>query len=150
MNPWTALLESLHSALIDELIERHPEPKPELGMPIRQKIFAFPSADLATALVCDATFALEAGGESAGFAILGADALCEKKLNLSTQGMWEALLKRAGREFDMRKIRPRVGSAVELRNSGAVTLPRGFAVPSRVVWVPFKLNPGICYLGVGT
>ena len=51
MSPWTALLESLHSSLIDELTDRHPEPKPELGMPIRMNAFVAPSAELQTALV---------------------------------------------------------------------------------------------------
>jgi hypothetical protein len=44
MSPWTALLQSLHSALIDEITDRHPEPKPELGLPKKFKSFQFPFA----------------------------------------------------------------------------------------------------------
>jgi hypothetical protein len=147
MSPWTAFLESLHSALIDELAERQEEPKPELGMPVRQRQFAFPSAELSAALVCEVTFSSPAG-DSVGFALIGADPTCAKKLKLDAQGIWDAIVKRAGSEFMRREIRPRFGSSTELRAPGA--LPPGFAVPGRVIWVPFKLNPGICYLGVGT
>jgi hypothetical protein len=148
MSPWTALLQSLHSALIDELTDRHPEPKPELGMPVRQNEFAFPSVDFPVALVCEVTFVLSDGKESRGFSLFGMDPICAKKLGLDTRGGWDALVKRAGGEFMHHKIRPRFGSVVELRNPER-ELPAGFAAPGRVVWVPFKLNPGICYLGIG-
>ena len=46
MSPWTALLQSLHSALIDEVTDRHPEPKPELGFPKKQSQFQFPAPNV--------------------------------------------------------------------------------------------------------
>lgn len=146
MSPWTALLESLHSALIDELTERHPEPKPELGMPQRHRQLALPAPGLQGALICEASFALEAGGETRGFALFAADAEAVLKLKLSSRKLWDALIKRAGREFMFRNIKPRLGDAKELPSA---ELPPGFATPARVIWIPFKLNPGTCYLGVG-
>src|ERR1700722_15082723 len=52
MNPWTGLFQSVHSALIDELTERHPEPKPELGMPVREASYRIPDPALSSILVC--------------------------------------------------------------------------------------------------
>jgi hypothetical protein len=150
MSPWTALLQSLHSALIDELTDRHPEPKPELGMPLRQRAFAFPSSDFPVVLLCEVTFSLGDGTESRGFTLFGLDPVSSRKLGLDTPATWAALVKRAGGEFMHHKIRPKFGTLVELHNTGgAVELPKGFPPPERVVWVPFKLNPGVCYLGVG-
>ena len=146
MSPWTALLESLHSALIDELTERHPEPKPELGMPQRHRALAMPAADLPGALICEVSFALEAGGETRGFALFAADPDCARKLKLDSRKLWDALIKRAGREFMFRNIKPRLGDIKEIQSA---ELPPGFATPSRVIWIPFRLNPGVCYLGVG-
>ena len=147
MNPWTALLESLHSALVDELIERHPEPKPELGMPQRHRDLVLPAPGLQGALICDVGFTLEAGGETRGFALFAVDAEGALKLKTDSRGLWRSLLGRAGREFVFRKIKPRLGEPKDLNSA---ELPAGFAVPSRVIWIPFKLNPGSCYLGVGT
>ena len=61
MSPWTALLESLHSALIDEVTDRHPEPKPELGLPKRQSQFAFPSLEAPTTLWVNMSSAIQRG-----------------------------------------------------------------------------------------
>jgi hypothetical protein len=136
----------LHSALIDELTERHPEPKPELGMPQRQRELALPVPGLTGALICETSFALEAGGETRGFALFAADAEAASKLGLDSRALWEALIKRAGREFMFRGIKPRLGDVRVLEGPG---LPAGYAAPGRVVWIPFKLNPGVCWLGVG-
>lgn len=151
MSPWTALLESLHSALIDELTERHPEPKPELGMPQRHKQLAMPAPTALQVVICEVRFVLEkpdaqGNPELRGFALLAADADCARKLKLDAEKLWEAILKRAGGEFMFRNIKPRLGSARALSEP---ELPSGFAEPTRVIWIPFKLNPGTCYLGVG-
>ncbi|MGK5082718.1 hypothetical protein WDW37_05375 [Bdellovibrionota bacterium FG-1] len=149
MSPWTALLESLHSALIDELIQRHPEPKPELGMPIRQRELAFPASGLPDALLCSISFAT-GQSESLGFALLGVDTDCRQKLGIAPQQLWDSLIRRAGQEFFYRGIKPRLGNPVEIQRDASPLLPKGFPIPGRVIWVPFRLNPGVCYLGVAT
>lgn len=150
MSPWTALLESLHSALIDELIELHPEPKPELGMPQRHRQLVMPASGPLTAVICEITFTLAqptpAVTETRGFALIAVDEVCAKKLKLDAGKLWSALIKRAGREFGFRGIQPRLGGLKELKNPA---LPPGFAEPARVIWIPFKLGSGTCYLGVG-
>jgi len=150
MSPWTALLESLHSALIDELIERHPEPKPELGMPQRHRQLAMPAPGTLSAVICEVSFALAqptaASSEARGFALIAIDDACIKELKLDAAQLWNALLKRAGREFGFRGIQPRLG---DLRDLKSAALPPGFAEPVRVIWIPFKLGAGACYLGVG-
>ncbi len=158
MNPWTALLESLHSALVDELTDRHPQPKPELGMPIRARDLSLPTQDLVGALLCEVTFAggdegvstasTSGSGDARGFALLALDSECSRKLTLTTPKLWDALVNRAGGEFMHRKIKPRFG-VVHRAESGALTVPKGWPTPARVIWIPFKLLPGACYLGVG-
>lgn len=146
MSPWTALLESLHSALVDELTERHPEPKPELGMPQRHRELQLPTPGLVGALICEVSFTQEGGPDIRGFALFAADPECSVKLKADSHKLWLALVKRAGGEFAFRGIKPRMSDAQELVTA---QLPAGFPVPSRVIWIPFKLNPGSCYLGVG-
>ena len=147
MSPWTALLESLHSALIDDLNERLPDLKPELGMPLKQRELAMPNSELKTALICAVSFTLENSTVSHGFAALGADPAYTSKIGLTTEQIWEALIHRAEGEFLLRNIKPRFGTPSSL--SAPAKLPYGFAVPGRVVWIPFRLNPGTCYLGIG-
>jgi len=146
MSPWTALLESLHSALVDELTERHPEPKPELGMPSRHRELVLPAAGMAGALICEVGFTQEGGPDLRGFALFAADLECSAKLGADSRQLWQALIKRAGGEFAFRKIKPRLSDVKDLKTAA---LPTGFPTPTRVIWIPFKLNPGVCYLGVG-
>lgn len=161
MSPWTALLESLHSALIDELNERLPGHKPELGMPMRQRELALPAPGLEAFLIAEMSFVREEAaaatatssgpgghaGDSRGIALLACDPDCRAKLQLETRALWDALIRRAGKEFMFRKIQPRLGAVTEPRAPFA--LPPGYPPPGRVVWIPFRLHPGICYLGVG-
>jgi hypothetical protein len=150
MSPWTALLESLHSSLIDELTERHPEPKPELGMPQRHRQLAMPAPGALRVAICEVSFVLAqptpAGNETRGFALVALDEPCAGKLKLDALKLWDALIKRAGREFMFRGIQPRLGNPGLLAEP---SIPPGYAEPSRVIWIPFKLGPGTCYLGVG-
>lgn len=143
MNPWTALLESLHSALIDELCERHPEPKPELGLPKRLPRLDSPDPAITSLFVCDASFPIGAPG----VAVLAIAPGCRKALKLEPPALWAAMLKRAGSEFMRRGIRPKLGAGFEL--AAPFALPEGSAVPGRVVWIPFRLPAGPCFLGVG-
>jgi hypothetical protein len=142
MSPWTALLESLHSALIDEVTDRHPEPKPELGLPKRQSQFAFPSPEIPTTLWVDVSF-----GPSKGAAMLAFQPGFIKALKFKTsQQLWEALLKRAGSEFARRQIQPIFGGVMELHSTG--TVPKDLTELPRVVWIPIKLPGGECFFGI--
>ena len=142
MSPWTALLESLHSALIDEVTDRHPEPKPELGLPKRQSQFAFPSPEIPTTLWVEVNF-----GTSKGSAMLAFQPGFIKALKLKTsQQLWEAMLKRAGSEFARRQIQPIFAGVSELASSAPI--PKELAALPRVVWIPIKLPGGECFFGI--
>lgn len=141
MSPWTALLESLHSALIDELTERHPEPKPTLGMPTRSKTLSAPEG-VAQVLFCEATF----DPAQRGSALLAFDPPFMSAINLPAEDFWQAILKRAGTEFMRRSIRPTLSPPVVMKPP--ITLPKGFPEPTRVIWIPFEIPAGRCYLGL--
>lgn len=140
MSPWTALLESLHSALIDELTERHPEPKPSLGLPSRHRELNQPSTttDL---MICEILF-----DESRGFAMVATEPGFSSSLKISPLELWETLLKRAGAEFMRRNIRPKVGNPRLVPAGEAV--PAGYAEPTRVIWIPLNIPSGKCFLGL--
>jgi hypothetical protein len=142
MNPWTALLESLHSALIDELVERHPEPKPELGMPIRKTQFSLPDPSATSWILCE----LVCDGQR-GIAVIAMNADCSKTLDIGPGALWDAVMKRAGAEFSRREIRPRVSQQEEPKNT--TPLPKGYPEPGRMIWIPIRLPAGSCYLGLG-
>lgn len=142
MSPWTALLESLHSALVDELIERHPEPKPTLGLPLRQREFGAPAESLKSLLVTQVAI-----GDNQGLACLALDSACLTELGIQPSTLWEALVKRAAVEFARRQLRPRFDKSAEL--GPGVKLPPGHLQPQRVIWIPFTLKDGRCFLGIG-
>ncbi len=142
MNPWTAVLQSVHSALIDELTDRHPEPKPELGMPVRGNEYRVPDPSLTSVLAC----VVEISGQR-GVVFLANEPSFTQALGQSAPELFKALLKRAGGEFLHRGIKPVFSEPVTLL--GASALPADFPTPGRVVWIPFKLPSGSCYLGLG-
>jgi len=143
MSPWTTLLESFHSSLIDELIERHPEPKPELGLPTRKPKFELPETGLASVICATADF----GSSPTGCVALCLSAGAAKKLKLQSSELWAAVGKRAVVEFGHRGIQPRLGQATPLGAGG--TLPAGFSEPQRMVWIPFRIGGDVIYLGMG-
>ena len=144
MSQWNALLEALHSSLIDEINARLPDEKPILGMPRRMSNFALPSDKtagfLASEVVLDerakgaAFIAIEPGLSNGGG--LGAEA--EERL-------WSAVTKRAIPEFARRKIEPAFGPP----RMGKVSLPPGIPAPRTLIWIPFGLIRGQVFLGVG-
>lgn len=145
MNPWNQLLEAFHSALIDELTERHPEPKPELGLPRKQSQFAVPETGLIDTLAGVARFE-----DSSGIVILALDPAGLKALKLkpaAARTLWDALLARATREFKLRHIAPSLAEPKALVGD-AQELPAGFPRPGRVIWFPFRVSGGRCYLGI--
>ena len=142
MSPWTAFLESLHSALIDELTERHPEPKPELGLPMRQNRFAMPSAEVEQLLLVEVAFA-----GSQGLALLASQQGFMKALELKPEKLWQAMLKRAGSEFARRQIQPKLSAIQELKATD--TFPASTLQCARVIWIPVRVPGGQCFFGVG-
>ena len=141
MTPWTSLLESIHSALIDELTERHPKPKPELGMPVRKTDITLPDQRLESTLLISVEM-----DDSRGIVMLSFQNEFMKALHTDPQEFWRALGKRSGTEFARRNILPRFAKPELLE--GALQVQDRAQTPLRVVWIPFKLPAGTCYLGL--
>jgi hypothetical protein len=149
--PWTALLQSLHSALIDELVEKVPEPKPTLGMPIRFSSWKLPEADPSITLYleyCAFKEGLPGSTKKDGFAVIALTELASKRLSANPEIFWKAVFKRTGSEFTHRNIRPIWSggisySAKDLVSSDLQTL-------TRLIWTPIELSPGErVFFGVG-
>lgn len=149
MNPWTALLESLHSALIDELTERSPEPKPVLGLPIRKSQWTVPATHAGQILIAE--ISQKNCEPGTGFACLTLDGASAQSLGMQAQDLWAALLRRAGTEFGRRGIQPLVSRTLQTDERN--TLPSGLAAsaraPSRVIWIPISAGGGQVFLGLG-
>lgn len=144
MNSWTAVLESLHSALIDELTERCPEPRPGLGMPLRRAVLDLPNPAITELIGLE----IEVDA-SRGVGLLAVDAKALNTLQMKTATeLWSALAHRAGSEFSHRGIRPRFGSLTPIPVSNPAC-PAGWSSPNRVIWIPVSLVPGLVYLGLG-
>lgn len=142
MSPFTALFEALHSAWIDELTQRFPEPKPELGMPRRFADLLPPVAGLAEIVRID----VEIDGRR-GVALLALSQAAIDCLGCPAQELWLALAQRAEREFQFRKIQPALSGAQLYRDdSWTAKKVEGF---SRLIWVPVSLDGAACFLGVG-
>jgi hypothetical protein len=142
MSPWTAFLESLHSALIDEITDRHPEPKPELGLPLRQNRFAVPSSEVEQLLLVEVTC-----GTSPGIALLASQAGFMKAIQLAPQDLWNAMVQRAGAEFSRRGIQPKFSAVQKLQATDA--FPSSTLRCARVIWIPIGIPGGQCFFGVG-
>ena len=142
MNPWTAVLQSVHSALIDELTDRHPDPKPELGLPVRQSGYVLPEPGLSSVLVCE----LELVG-TRGILLIASEPGFGRALKLGPEELWSAILKRAGGEFARRGIQPAFYSPLNVVGGGP--LPKHLPIPGRLVWIPFSIPGGRCFLGMG-
>ena len=142
MNPWTGLFQSVHSALIDELTERHPEPKPELGMPMREATYRLPDPQLSSILVCEVNLS-----EQRGVLLLASDPGFCQALKLQALEFWDAIMKRAETELSRRALKPMLSRPLTLLASSP--LPAQFPVLGRVVWIPFRIPEGRCHLGLG-
>jgi hypothetical protein len=142
MSPWTALLESLHSSLIDEITERHPEPKPELGMPRRLNQWGEPATEVTSILISEVAI-----GDQRGLAALALEPGFEKALKIEAKDLWKSLLRRAGAEFMRRQVKPIVSEPQLLDEP--YPLPKGYSEPGRLIWIPFRVGKSACYLGIG-
>jgi hypothetical protein len=145
MSPWTALLQSLHSALIDEVTDRHPEPKPELGLPKRQSRFDFPSALTKKILVVDVSIPTS-DGASEGFAMLGFQPEFLNAAQLKAPELWSAMLKRAQSDFSRRNISPIFGKPSELKSSADAS--KELLALKQIVWIPISVPQGECWFGI--
>lgn len=142
MKSWAALLESLHSALVDELIACFPGQKLELGMPIGKNSFELPSSSINRSVF--SSFRVEA---VSGLILLAFEGDPRKILGISGLALWEKVLKRAGSEFARRGIHPHIDPAWE--HDHFTRLPENVSTPSRVVWTPFKITEFRIYFGMG-
>jgi hypothetical protein len=137
---WTAYFQALHSALIDELIERHPEPKPCLGLPRRGQGFFDPPIGAGKPEIW--TRLSDVAGSGALLA-LAYDASIEAYLNPpGVAPLWTAWVARAQREFEIRRY-PALAAEAEKR-------VRPDSAPGTFVWIPFELQQGTLFMGFGT
>lgn len=140
MRTWNSLLETLHSAWIDELVERHPDPKPELGLPSRRKDQELPESGLT--LTLEARIELE--GRS-GAALLAMDSAGKAALGVELAALWSALLERSRPELERRGIAPRFGAPAAPAKGPA---KGAGAAAGQTIWYPARLGSGRCFLGV--
>lgn len=138
MSPWTALLQSLHSALIDEVADRHPEPKPELGLPKKQSQFQFPAPNV---LWIKTSFP-----GTSGAVLIAYQPEFFKDLKINPLQFWELISKRAGSEFARRQISPGFGKPTEFKDTDVI--PSELSVLPRIVWIPITLPAGSCWFGI--
>jgi hypothetical protein len=147
MTEWTNILESLHSALIDEITTRFPEPKPTLGMPMRRQEFLLEDLGLGSrASFAGLNFVV---GESEGIVMIIADPAANPSAahpSVSAGELWKGVYLRAGAEFSRRGIRP-IFTPMQLTAEGK--LPRGGPQPKRFIWIPLFAGSGRCFLGLG-
>lgn len=141
MTPWTALLESFHSAAVDALLEIAPEPKPILGLPARTQTFApppqwaqQPPADYQVC-ICPVYF-----GELN--AILAVALHTHAAKNLDPQQILTKIKGKLGHEFMLRNIKPRLGDLRLLaltKGAPEWALPPSYASPTRSIWIPIEV-----------
>src|SRR5688572_26146042 len=107
MNPWNGLLESLHSAVIDEVTDilRSGEggEKPVLGMPTRIGTWKMPDPAPHKLLVATVAFG---AGSGIGLVAFGADTARVLKTDL--RAFYDAVLARAAMELERRGLRPTI------------------------------------------
>lgn len=146
MNPWQGLLESLHSALIDELTERDPAVKPELGMPGRRPRWDLPEG-ASGAIVCVADYGDTGTGAGVAALAWGPGTSGRGPGASTAREVWDALLKRAAGELSRRGLKPRF--ATPAGPGGGAGLPPGASPPGRVIWIPLRAPDYAYFLGIG-
>jgi hypothetical protein len=140
VNPWNLLLESLHSALIEELTARSPEPRPALGLPRSEATLMWPDPDVPELQTIEVTL----GGQS-GKVLLGVEPAAYTKLNCNAECLWNGILAKAeNSEFPRRNLSPAFELPRRITARAIFELPK----PTRVIWIPVSLLPGRIYLGI--
>lgn len=136
---WNGLLQSLHSAVIDELVDAHPEPKPELGLPFRAARLEYPRPTVTLPVWVIPTH-LDA---QSGYILLAEEPGFKLALKKELPDFWEAVVRRATPEWGRRCIQPAFRPG-QLCDSKAL---QGFLQVKVVIWTPFGLGPSQMYLG---
>jgi hypothetical protein len=146
MTPWTHLLESLHSTLIDELIERYPDFKPELGMPRRANEWALPThLPVQEMILINVQFDHHL---ELGFSGLAAKWDSDFEPDFDLKSLWQKLRLRAQKEFQRRALAPLWGPEVSL--TAYHQLPEPLSAPKRLIWIPVKVPTLQLWLAIGT
>lgn len=137
MTLWTAVLESMHSALIDELNESFPKSKPVLGMP-KQKLGWFVPAE--------GLFLYSVGieGNPAGRIFIATGQEFEKRFKFGPEKLWAGVERRAGAELMRRQVQPRFAGKgkTELTDQTLLAL-------TKTIWIPFEVEGCPVFLGIG-
>lgn len=141
MSSWNAVLSSLHSSLIDELNERFPKAKPELGLPKRTSGWEMPAAS-EKALLSEVTVS-----EGAGYVALGAKT-SQKDPDIAA--LLKAVVVRAEKDFERRCVKPVFGKSLVTEGSA---FPKTWPAPQMFIWLPISVADGknslVFDLGVG-
>ena len=140
---WNALLEALHSSLIDELSGRFPREKIILGLPLRKQGFDLPVPEVSSFMCADVEF-MASGGR--GIALLAIDPGLGNGGGLGAQpeeSLWADVVKRASPDFTRRGISPTFGTPEVLAKLPPNVKPRV------VIWIPLELGRGRIFLGLG-
>ena len=134
-------MQSLHSALIDEVTDRHPEPKPELGLPKKFSAFQSPSAEASKMFWVKTSF-----GTSHGAVLLAYQDGFMKALAVNPNQFWELISRRADLEFTRRQITP--AFEVQFEFTSSEKTPVELSLFPRIVWIPIVLPTGSCWFGI--
>ena len=141
MNPWNALLESFHSALIDELNERLPDLKPELSLPRRTPGFSL--SELRISEAWGVPVEMSSAQPTRGKFFLGMSQKAGARLKLSVDALAASVLKRAQKnEFSRRGISPQFESGVLQKEAAPKEV-------SLIIWMPMAIEGEPIHLGIG-
>ncbi len=140
---WKELFQSLHSAMIDELNDRLPDEKPELGLPFRGARWTSPTASLAEAAVQVMSFPQT---PIPGFAAIVLEAGARQTLNCGASQFLDAVVRRSEADRERRRLRLVAQKLEHLEDAGK--LAAGLPPPDRVLWTPIGISGGRCFLAV--
>jgi hypothetical protein len=136
MSGWSTVFQTLHSCLIDELTDRYPDPQPVLGLPRKFPGFCMPHG----AEHPELWYApLSLDGKQAWF-ILATQSRTRENFPRSWNEFWASLLKTIEHEKGIRKQAFEVGKPQPMETPPEVT---------QLIWVPFALGGGTCFMGMG-
>ena len=143
MNDWSELLQALHSAMMEELSERFPHAKFELGLPRRVEKLAFPPTSTQS-LVTQVRIGDFSGVVTVGYG-MGQNAK-------EVAQIMDQVKKRATKEFTRRRISPQFG-VYAVHRSGEIKPAWLQCEPSVIIWLPIQVlvgkTPLTFDLGVG-
>jgi hypothetical protein len=127
----------MHSALIDELIERFPRSKPVLGMPKQKLEWFTPSEGLSL-------FSIGIEGDPSGSVFIATSQEFQSRCKLGPDELWEGVEKRAGSELMRRKVQPRFSGKGKTESTDQTLT--GLA---KMIWIPFEVEGASLFLGIG-